>query len=79
MGLPDKVPVNDLSRGWAATMPEVRVAAAEVISRGWYVHGPRHAAFGQQHIKCNQQVEVRCRHGGTIPAFDHDMASNARI
>ena len=35
-----RIPVNDLSRGWIATSPEVRDAVARVLSSGWFLNGP---------------------------------------
>lgn len=40
-----RVPVNDLSRGWLSSSPEVTDAVRRVITSGRYVHGPEHNAF----------------------------------
>jgi hypothetical protein len=39
----------------------------------------RNAAFREQHIKGDKQVEIGSRHASTITRLDRDMASNARI
>jgi dTDP-3-amino-2,3,6-trideoxy-4-keto-D-glucose/dTDP-3-amino-3,4,6-trideoxy-alpha-D-glucose/dTDP-2,6-dideoxy-D-kanosamine transaminase len=39
------IPLNDLSRGWIATSPDVQAAVRRVLESGWYVHGPEHAAL----------------------------------
>lgn len=41
----DPIPLNDLSRGWIATSPEVRAAIDRVLTSGQYVHGPEHTAL----------------------------------
>jgi dTDP-4-amino-4,6-dideoxygalactose transaminase len=43
-----QVPLNDLSRGWIATSPEVSAAVLRVLESGWYVHGPEHRAFEEE-------------------------------
>jgi dTDP-3-amino-2,3,6-trideoxy-4-keto-D-glucose/dTDP-3-amino-3,4,6-trideoxy-alpha-D-glucose/dTDP-2,6-dideoxy-D-kanosamine transaminase len=42
------VPVNDLSRSWIATEPEVREILDRVLSGGRYVQGPEHDAFERE-------------------------------
>lgn len=42
------VPLNDLSRSWIATAPEVQEAVRRVLSSGWYVLGPETSAFEQE-------------------------------
>ena len=39
----------------------------------------RNAAFREQHIEGDKQVEIGCRHASTIAQLDRDVASNARI
>lgn len=43
-----RVPINDLSRSWQATDPDVQTAITRVAASGWYVHGPEHGAFEQE-------------------------------
>ena len=42
------VPVNDLSRGWIATSPEVADAVRRTLAGGWYIRGPEHDAFERE-------------------------------
>jgi dTDP-3-amino-2,3,6-trideoxy-4-keto-D-glucose/dTDP-3-amino-3,4,6-trideoxy-alpha-D-glucose/dTDP-2,6-dideoxy-D-kanosamine transaminase len=42
------IPVNDLSRSWIATAPEVREILDRVLSGGRYVQGPEHDAFERE-------------------------------
>jgi dTDP-4-amino-4,6-dideoxygalactose transaminase len=41
----NRIPCNDLRRGWIAESREVREAVERVLAGGWYVHGPEHDAF----------------------------------
>ena len=43
-----RVPLNDLKRGYEILAPELQLAAARVLSGGWYVHGPEHEAFERE-------------------------------
>jgi aminotransferase EvaB len=52
---------NDLSTGWIASSPDVRVACARVVERGWYVRGPEVAGFERElaaYVGCRGVVGV---------------------
>ncbi|MGY1805576.1 DegT/DnrJ/EryC1/StrS family aminotransferase [Blastococcus sp. SYSU D00922] len=42
------VPMNDLRRGFDALAGPLQDAATRVLTSGWYVHGPEHAAFERE-------------------------------
>ena len=42
-----RVPLNDLSASWHSSV-RAKEVASEVLSSGWYVHGPHHIAFESQ-------------------------------
>lgn len=42
------VPMNDLGRGFHALAGPLQDAATRVLTSGWYVHGPEHAAFERE-------------------------------
>ncbi|WP_081788540.1 DegT/DnrJ/EryC1/StrS family aminotransferase [Candidatus Blastococcus massiliensis] len=42
------VPLNDLKRGFGSLSEQLQAAAARVLSSGWYVQGPEHAAFERE-------------------------------